>query len=300
MNRGPTLLATLAVALAIVVPRASGAADSDMPQGSCNVTSGGIGSGGNMVTCNFGMPPEQLKVAIEAAVNGRLIDRIVEVSKALGVTEDAAKTLLKIVGEDPNIPEDKLADALSNVAINYQRLKTQVAALNPDNPTAKALVEQAKLEIDAGHFDRAHELLRQATQAQIAAAHEARKLREQAQVAEDAQMLGAASSTAAEGDVAMTERHYKDASELFAQAADYVPSGHEGERGAYLLREEDALYQDGDGRGDNSAFENAVKVCQRALEQFAHPEAGSNWALTQMRLGNALEKLGSGGERPTI
>lgn len=88
-------MAALAVALAIVVPRASSAADSDIPQGSCNVTSGGIGSGGNTVTCNFDMPPEQLKAAVEAAVNGRLIDRIVQISKALGGGrgrgEDAAK-----------------------------------------------------------------------------------------------------------------------------------------------------------------------------------------------------------------
>ena len=40
--------------------------------------------------------------------------------------------------------------------------------------------------------------LHEATQAQIAAAQEARKLREQAQAAEDVQMLGAAGSTAAE------------------------------------------------------------------------------------------------------
>ena len=50
-------------------------------------------------------------------------------------------------------------------------------------------------------------------------------------------MLGAASSTAAEGDVAMTERRYKEAAELFAQAGDYVPSGHASERAGYLLRQ---------------------------------------------------------------
>ena len=97
------------------------------------------------------------------------------------MTEDAAKTLLKIVGEDSNIPEDKLGAALSRVAGDYERLQAQVAALNPDNPTAKALVEQAKPEIEAGHFQRAHELLRQATQAQIAAAQEAERLEQQAQ-----------------------------------------------------------------------------------------------------------------------
>ena len=57
--------------------------------------------------------------------------------------------------------------------------------------------------------------MRQATQAQIAAAQAAEKLEQQAQAGEDAQMLGAASSTAVEGDVAMTERRYKEAAELF-------------------------------------------------------------------------------------
>ena len=80
------------------------------------------------------MPPEQLKTTIEAAVDGRLIDRIVEISKTLGVTEDAAKTLLKIVGEDPNIPDDKLAEALTKVAGDYKRLQAQVAALEPGQP----------------------------------------------------------------------------------------------------------------------------------------------------------------------
>ena len=44
-------------------------------------------------------------------------------------------------------------------------------------------------------------------------------------------MLGAASSTAADGDVAMTERRYLEAAGLFGQAANYVTSGHSSERG---------------------------------------------------------------------
>jgi hypothetical protein len=65
---------------------------------------------------------------------------------------------------------------------------------------------------------QAHELLRQATQAQLAAAQEAqeaRNLRAQAQAADDAQMLGAASATASEGGVALTERHYTEVADLF-------------------------------------------------------------------------------------
>ena len=43
-----------------------------------------------------------------------------------------------------------------------------LAALNPQNPLARGLVEQAQAEIKAGNFTKAHELLGQARQAQIA------------------------------------------------------------------------------------------------------------------------------------
>ncbi len=62
---------------------------------------------------------------------------------------------MRIVGEDSTIPDDKLANALIKVAEDYKRLKAQVAAMSVDNPTARSLVEQAKPEIDAGHFARA-------------------------------------------------------------------------------------------------------------------------------------------------
>ena len=292
MRRVLMFAVALVVALAVVASRPSDAADNEIPHGSCNVTSGGIGSGGNTVTCNFGMPPEQLKAAVESAVNGHLIDRIVQISKTLGVTEDAAKKLLKLVGEDPNIPEDKLAEALSKVAADYQRLQDQVGRLNPDNPTAKALVEQAKLEIDAGHFDRARELLRQATQAQITAAQEAHKLKEQAQAAEIAQMLGAARSTATEGDVALTERHYLEAAELFGQAAGYIPAKDTDDRCGYLWRQAEALYRQGEERGDNSALQASIEVYGRLLAECPRSSAPFIWAATQNERGIALQVLG--------
>jgi tetratricopeptide (TPR) repeat protein len=164
--------------------------------------------------------------------------------------------------------------------------------LNPNNPTAKALIEHTKLEIDGGHFQRAHELLHQATQAQIAAAHEAHKLKEQAQTAEDAQMLGAASSTAAEGDVALTERRFEEAAGLFAQAADYVPPGHAADYGGYLRRERLALYQQGDERGDDEALRNCIEVFGRALIYHPRSQMPLEWADTQNDLAVSLEMLG--------
>ncbi len=157
----------------------------------------------NTLTCNFGLTQEQLRQVTKAAVEGetdRIMNRIVDISKQLGITEDAAKTLLRIVGEQTDVPDERLGEVLTKVANDYKRLQTQVAALNPDNPTAHALVEQAKSEIAGGHFQAAHRLLAQARQAQITAAQEAQKLAEQAQAAVDAQLLAAAASAATEGD----------------------------------------------------------------------------------------------------
>ncbi len=275
-------------------PAARAAGDSAVGAAPCGIAAGRDASN-NTLTCNFGLTPEQLKQLTEAAVRGAtepLAHQIVDISKTLGVTEGAAETLLKIIGEDPNIPVDKLAEALSKVGADYQRLLARLGALNPDNAVARSLVDQAKPEINAGHFDHARELLRQATQAQIAAAQQARQLRQEAQAAEDAQMLGAASSTAAEGDVALTERNYKEAAELFGQAADDVPSGHASEHGGYLMRREDALYRQGDELGDNAALSSATEVCKRALADYPRERVPLDWAMTQNNLGSALATLG--------
>jgi tetratricopeptide (TPR) repeat protein len=249
----------------------------------------------NTVTCNFGLTPEQLKQVTKAAVEGAtepLLDRIATISQKLGVTEDAAKTLLKIIGEDPGVPEDKLAEALSKVAADYKRLQAQAAALNPENPTARGLVAQAKSEIDAGRLSRAHELLHEATQAQVAAAQEAEKFLQQAQAAKDAQLLGAASSTATEGDVALTERQYTQAAELYRQAAGLVPDGHADVRRHYLGQEANALYQQGDERGDNAAAQQAIERYQALLKAEGRAADPLGWAVAQNSLGIALERLG--------
>ncbi len=59
---------------------------------------------------NFGLTPEQVKELTAAAARGAtapLTTAIVDLSKRLGVTEDAAKTLLRIVGEQ-DVPLERL------------------------------------------------------------------------------------------------------------------------------------------------------------------------------------------------
>jgi tetratricopeptide (TPR) repeat protein len=275
-------------------PHLANALGDKVEAGSCAIANSGSASG-NTVTCNFGLTGEQLKQLTEAAVKGAtgpLTQQIVEISEKLGVTVEAARRFLKIVGEDPNIPEDKLGEALGKVADAYQNYKAQLAGLKPDNPTAQKLLDEAKREIEAGHFDRVRELLREATQAQLDAAQEAHKLKEQAQAAEDAQMLGAASSTAADGDLVLIERKYPEAAELFGRAAGYVPSGHPNESGHYLERQAGAFFLQGDERGDNAALGAAISVDRSILQTWPREQDPEAWARTERNLGLALETLG--------
>jgi tetratricopeptide (TPR) repeat protein len=243
---------------------------------------------------NFGLTSEQVKELTEAAARGATVPLttvIVDLSKRLGVTEDAAKTLLRIVGEQ-DVPLERLTETLYRVANDYKRLQEQAAALHPNNPMARDLVTQARAVIDAGQFEQAHQLLREATQAQLAAAQAARKLREQAQAAEDAQMLGAASVTAVDAGVALTEGKYQQAAELFGQAAEYVPADHPDERSGYLSGQAGALYRLGEERGDNAALRQAIKMYGRVLEERTRERVPLQWAGSQNNLGIALRTLG--------
>jgi hypothetical protein len=49
----------------------------------------------------------QVTEATVKGATGPLVDGITDISKTLGVTREAGKTLLKIIGDDPNVPPSK-------------------------------------------------------------------------------------------------------------------------------------------------------------------------------------------------
>ena len=106
-------------------------------------------------------------------------------------------------------------------------------------------------------------------------------------------MLGAASSTAAEGGVALTERHYKEAADLFGQAARRSPERIQ-ERTRRLSRcaQGQALYRQGDELGDNVALSERIEVYRAALTERTREQIPLDWATTQNDLGIALRMLG--------
>jgi hypothetical protein len=53
----------------------------------------------------------QVTEATVKGATGPLVDGITDISKTLGVTREAGKTLLKIIGDDPNLtPEQTKAN----------------------------------------------------------------------------------------------------------------------------------------------------------------------------------------------
>jgi hypothetical protein len=151
--------------LVAVFPGSGETADTAVGAKDCAIAAGHDAQN-NTITCNFGLTPEQLKELTRAAVAGAtepLLDRIEALSKRLGVTKEATETLLRNVGEQPNIPDDDLTKTLTKFAADYKNLQAQVAAMSTESPLARALVTQAKTEIAAGHLQSAGDLLQKLT-----------------------------------------------------------------------------------------------------------------------------------------
>jgi tetratricopeptide (TPR) repeat protein len=247
------------------------------------------------VTVTYGLTPEQVRELTKAAVagaTGPLSTQLVEVSSKLGVTQAAALTLLRVLGEQ-NEPLERLPEKLGEITTRYKQAVERLEAIDvQDDPVTRSLVEQAQTAIKDGRLAEADGLLSQAEQADIAAAHQAQQFAGQAQAAADQRLLQAAAASASRGDIAMTELRYPDAAEHFQQAVDLVPVGHPDERGRYLLAKANALTTQGEERGDNPALIGAIATFQLALLENTRQRVPLEWAGTQLDLGVALVTLG--------
>jgi hypothetical protein len=71
-----------------------------------------------------------------------------------------------------------------------------------------------------------------------------------------------------------------------------VPPGHPTKTGNYLHDAADALYRQGDERGDNAALRQSIETWHLVLEKRPRGRVPLDWARTQNSLGNALTMLG--------
>jgi tetratricopeptide (TPR) repeat protein len=249
---------------------------------------------GGDVSIAYGLTVDQVQELTKAAAAGAvgpLADRIVDLSNRLGVTHNAAVTMLQIIGQE-DVPVERLPRKLIEVAEQYKSAMDRVAGLDSRDPATRDLVEQAEAALKSGHLDEADQLLSRAEQDEVAAARKALGLAQQAQMAADQRLLRAAKDREVRGDIAMTRLRYRDAAQHFQEAADLVPAGYPDEKGRLLHAKGNALLEQGEERGDYPALVNAIAAYRGALDQRPRERVPLKWAATQSNLGVALARLG--------
>jgi tetratricopeptide (TPR) repeat protein len=261
---------------------------------STNVTTqGGVAAGRDIrdSTIIVGIPPEKLEALVRDRTallddKTKLLEGQVKsheltidlLKKELNINERQIGAALNILGEN-DVPPERLAAKLVEIAKRFKELKEAGAPQPGDAPEVAQLRKEANQAIDVGDLARADELLAGLEQVQQAA------LRREQQVL-DQRALDLAETQARRGDVALTGLHYLDAARHFAAAAAQVPRDER--RLAYLDEEADALYRQGDERGDNAALDRAIERYRSLLALRSGERASSEWAATLVKFGNAL------------
>ena len=91
----------------------------------------------------------------------------------------------------------------------------------------------------------------------------------------------------------MTRLRYADAALRYAAAANTVPTSRQDARLGYLVQEAEALYQQGDERGDNTAAQQALTITTQILQQQSRDDAPLQWAGAERNRGLVLTMLGA-------
>ena len=163
-----------------------------------------------------------------------------KVSAELGVTQAALANFFKILEKQKVAPED-LDSTLRDFAKRYKQLEEDLKCYTSDDPEVAALREQARAALEAGEFDRAEQLLNEASAKDLAAAERQESVARQ-------RRLSAARSKANNGDLKWTQFAYREAAEYYRQAAALVPAEALVQRAKYLNLQGRALHEAGDYR----------------------------------------------------
>jgi tetratricopeptide (TPR) repeat protein len=226
-----------------------------------------------------GFAPETVQELIKTATKSSqdLIEKSAELSKQLNMNEEAVRQFLSILGEQ-QVPPEELAPKLAEIAERYKTLTAQMSIVSADEPEVAQRKAEALRALERGDLRRTDALLAEIESIQSLTL---RKL--ESAVAE---------TQARRAEIALSRLRYREAADLFAQAATLVPTDDPKQRLKFQNLEADALFQQGNELGDNDALAKAIER-YRALLRLQSPDREPlQWASTQNRLGNALRVLG--------
>ena len=229
----------------------------------------GVAAGGDIrdSIITIGYTPEQVEMLIQASnkdLRTAYESQVKELSNRLGVTQDALTSFFQILREQ-NVPLEKLPETLATIAQRFREMQERLAVLNPDDPATRSLIEKARKELNAGHYDQADALLSQAEAAEQAAARQAEQLARDAQVVADRRWLNAAVARAERGELSRTRLNYREAAKHFQAATDMTPASAPTTCGRYRRRWADVLADYGEQQGDNTALLQAIDLYHQTL-----------------------------------
>jgi tetratricopeptide (TPR) repeat protein len=154
--------------------------------------------------------------------------------------------------------------------MHYQTLLQRVHTLSADDPHIVQLRETAETAIHEGNFERAEELLNEASARDLAAAQELHDIMSK-------RLLAAAEAKATNGALKMTQLAYTDAAAYYRQATEIVeqmPTGKEGHLIPLLADWGGASYDAGDYGGAELPLQRALALRERVLGP-EHPEVAT-------------------------
>ena len=254
-------------------------------QGQIRAETGGTAIGGNIVNSQIHDSPEEIERIVK--LRAQPLQDLAEAQKGiikrlesdLDLNERQIRAALDIVGEK-NIPPERLAAKLVEIAKKFNDLKSASAAQPGDDAEIEALRQQVQAAINSGDLVRADSVLEQIEMKQRAAL--------------DQLASNTAATVGRRGEVALARLHYLDAAKEFGEVARLMPQTSEfsQQKLKYLDEEASALFLQGDEFGDNAALASAIDRYGALLLLRSRDRAPLQWAATQHNLGNALLTLG--------
>ncbi len=229
---------------------------------------------------------DQIRAIIES-LHASIKDKdalIEKLSSRLNIAKGAIRTFYSTLGQE-EISEDRWPEKFADIALHHLNLLSRLDALPKDDAEVQEKLREAREAVKAGGHARAEALLSECEELDLQAAREAFTKAE-------FRRRRAAESRAARGELALTLIDYRAAAEHFRHAAELANGLDADLRTGFLHMMAEALYRQGEERGDNAALRESISAWHEVLRNRPRQRVPLDWAMTQNNLGTALQALG--------
>ena len=180
----------------------------------------------------------------------------------LGITKAALTSFFKILAQQ-HVPLEDLDAKLREIATHYKTLLERVRTLSTDDPDIAQLRDAAETAIHEGDFDRAEQLLNEASARDFEAAQELQDIMTK-------RLLAAAEAKAINGALKTTQLAYAEAANYYQQAAAIVPRDEVLAQAEYLNAEGLSWIDAGQYAAAQPPLEHALALREQTLDP-EHP-----------------------------